>query len=161
MGNLSEQTSIQFALTIDNIWSLRNKVINNDFKFNILTIIKNLKLRIQEHIQALEDPAANSVEKEKKCHIWEASALDTIKLNVDVATYSNSAAIAVEARDHQGTLLKAWCKPTNHLDPTITEAKAVPWDLELAISERRPKIIVESDGKNCINALSGPINDSC
>ena len=80
---------------------------------------------------------------------------------MDVATYSNSAAIAVEARDHQGTLLKAWCKPTNHLDPTITEAKAVPWDLELAISERCPKIIVESDGKNCIDALSGPINDSC
>lgn len=78
MGNLSEQTSIQFALTLDYIWSLRNKVINNNFKFNIHAIIKDLELRIQEHIQALEDPAANSVEKEKKCHIWEASALEPL-----------------------------------------------------------------------------------
>ena len=80
-STLLKQTSIQFAITIDCIWSLRNCVIHDDCKVSILTIIKTLESKIMEQIQALED---TSSEASKSSDKWIAPSHDTLKLNVDL-----------------------------------------------------------------------------
>ena len=43
---LKEQTTIQFAITLDVIWNLRNQVIHGDHKINLMATIKLLESRI-------------------------------------------------------------------------------------------------------------------
>jgi hypothetical protein len=43
---LKEQTTIQFAITLDAIWNLRNQVIHGDHKINLMATIKLLESRI-------------------------------------------------------------------------------------------------------------------
>ena len=45
-------------------------------------------------------------------------------------------------------------------DPLIAEALAIKWALELVQMERYPNIIVESDSKVCIEAITGITADS-
>ena len=45
-------------------------------------------------------------------------------------------------------------------DPLIAEALAIKWALELVQMERYPNIIVESDSKVCIEAITGITVDS-
>ena len=46
-----------------------------------------------------------------------------------------------------------WLIPT--VNPTIAEASAILWAIQLAYLERGKKFIVESDAKNCVDALLG------
>jgi ribonuclease HI len=43
----------------------------------------------------------------------------------------------------------------------VVEAMAIVWALELALSEKFAKVIVESDAKMCIENLSYPTDASC
>uniref|UniRef100_A0A2N9ISW0 Reverse transcriptase zinc-binding domain-containing protein n=1 Tax=Fagus sylvatica TaxID=28930 RepID=A0A2N9ISW0_FAGSY len=157
-SSLSIQTSIHFAVTLDHIWSLRNQVIHQNHKINLLTTIKSLESKIVEHIHSLE---VTDLETEKPIVCWKAPTPGTIKFNVDAAICDNKAVIAAVARDSNGCLLKAWAKHTPFLDPTVAEAAAIIWALELAAAEHFVNIIVESDAKSCIDALACPLDESC
>ena len=55
---LQTQTSIQFALTLECIWKLRNQVVHNGAQINILTTVKALDLKVVEHVMALKETNA-------------------------------------------------------------------------------------------------------
>jgi hypothetical protein len=54
---------------------------------------------------------------------------------VDVALSSDKATIAVITRDHSGIIIKAWAKENDILDPTVAEANAIRWALELLVNQ--------------------------
>jgi hypothetical protein len=66
---------------------------------------------------------------------WETFPIDVTKVNVDVALSSDKATIAVITRDHSGTIIKAWAKENDILDPTVAEANAIRWALELLVNQ--------------------------
>ncbi len=78
-----------------------------------------------------------------------------IKLNVDAAIHTSVAAIAVIARDDAGCFVKAWTKTLPTVDPTVAEASAILWAIQLAYLEKWKNILVESDAKNCVDAILG------
>jgi hypothetical protein len=148
---LNTFTSIQFALTLDCIWNLRNKVSYSDHKINILSIVKALDIRILEHLRALESVDA-SLDHNLTC--WTTPLDDVIKLNVDATIVSNRAAIAVVARNSKGIILNAWVKELMNLDSLVAEASTILWAMELATVEGFGKVTIESDAKVCIDELS-------
>uniref|UniRef100_A0A2N9EEZ1 Reverse transcriptase domain-containing protein n=1 Tax=Fagus sylvatica TaxID=28930 RepID=A0A2N9EEZ1_FAGSY len=130
--DIIDQTTIQFVTTLNCIWNLRNHVVHKDHNFNILVVIKNLEIRIMEHIQALVEPNFSDETKENNSTVWQAPQPGSIKLNVDASILSDKAFIAVIARDSGGSLVKAWTKQAVTLDPAMAEAAAINWSLELA-----------------------------
>jgi hypothetical protein len=78
--SLMVQQSIRITLTLEAIWSLRNKIAHHNEKVNILTFIKCLNLRADEHFAALFIPKES---KKKKKKVLEYPPKDMIKLNVD------------------------------------------------------------------------------
>ena len=82
-------------------------------------------------------------------------------MNVDAALSPTKASIAVIARNSMGSIIKAWAKEVPLLDPMVVEAMAIVWALELALSEKFAKVIVESDAKMCIEDLSYPTDTDC
>jgi hypothetical protein len=106
--------------------------VHKDHNFNILVVIKNLEIRIMEHIQALVEPNFSDETKENNSTVWQAPQPGSIKLNVDASILSDKAFIAVIARDSGGSLVKAWTKQAVTLDPAMAEAAAINWSLELA-----------------------------
>ena len=156
--SLREQTSIQFATTLECIWNLRNQVVHHNHEFNIMVIIKQLAVRILEHIHAVEEPKAGVESNVKRLDlIWKVPAVGTIKLNFDATCSMDIAAISVVARNNHGHIIKAWAKLIAAKDPAVAEASAINWAMEQAECENYKSISVESDSKLCIDALSSPI----
>ena len=60
------------------------------------------------------------------------------------------------ARSHRGIIVNVWTKPLEYSDPTVAEASAIWWALELAKAANFESVCIESDAKVCIDALSGP-----
>ena len=82
-------------------------------------------------------------------------------MNVDAALPPTKASIVVIARKSMGSIIKAWAKEVPLLDLMVVEAMAIVWALELALSEKFAKVIVESDAKMCIEDLSYPTDAGC
>jgi hypothetical protein len=101
---LKAQTSIQIALTLENIWSVRNQRVHNNTKVNHLSIVKNLEGRILEHFHII-DPGilADSLSISPLC--WSAPPSNVVKLNTDAALKDGKATLAVVARDDTGTII--------------------------------------------------------
>ena len=68
-----------------------------------------------------------------------------IKLNVDAAVSTDQTSIAVIARDSWGTVVKALRKELMLYEPVQAKAFAILWALELAVTKKFQKIIVEGD----------------
>ena len=70
-------------------------------------------------------------------------------MNVDAALSPSKASIVVIARNSIGSIIKAWSKQVPFLDPIVVKAMAIVGTLELALSQKFVKVIVESDAKMC------------
>uniref|UniRef100_A0A2N9HUL1 RNase H type-1 domain-containing protein n=1 Tax=Fagus sylvatica TaxID=28930 RepID=A0A2N9HUL1_FAGSY len=85
---------------------------------------------------------------------WKPPPPGSIKLNVDVAILPNVAKIAVFARDEGGLMIKAWAKVIHSNDPLVAEASAILWAIQIAKLNNMLEIIVESDSKVCVDAIT-------
>ena len=82
-------------------------------------------------------------------------------MNVDAPLSPSKATIAVIARNSMEYIIKAWTKQVPLLDPIVVKAMAIVWALELALSQKFAKVIVESDAKMCVEDLSYPTDGGC
>ena len=77
-----------------------------------------------------------------------------MKLNTDAALKDGKATLAVVARDDTGTIINCWAKHYPTSDPRTAESVALLWALELAKDNHFYAVVVESDAKVCIEALT-------
>jgi hypothetical protein len=104
LKTLKVQTSIQLALTLENIWNLRNQVVFNAAIINHLVVVKNLEVSILELFKIL-NPATRVNNQPEFVSRWSASPPNTLKINVDIAINLHDATLAVVARDNSGSIL--------------------------------------------------------
>uniref|UniRef100_A0A2N9GKM5 RNase H type-1 domain-containing protein n=1 Tax=Fagus sylvatica TaxID=28930 RepID=A0A2N9GKM5_FAGSY len=168
--HLSHQISLHMALTLENIWSLRNQMIHNGDQVKLLSIIKNLDARVLEHMESLKESSqeqgdalnlnyqqnlsASVIPMQQGTTTWIPPAIGVIKLNVHAAISKDFLILAVVARNANGEIIKAWAKVHFASNALQAEAAAILWALELTNSEKFPCIIVEGDSKICCDALN-------
>jgi ribonuclease HI len=153
LKTIQAQTSIQFALILENIWIVRNQVVHNDLKINHLAIVKNLEVRVLEHWHILnpllvDDTRVVSIPK------WFVPPPQVLKFNVDAALKDGLATLAVIVRSDSGHVLNGWPKRYDTTDPCTAEAAAILWAIELAKENNYLKILVEGDAKICIEVIT-------
>jgi hypothetical protein len=151
--SLRAQTSIQFALTLESIWLLRNQVVHNDGKLNHLAIVENLEARVLEHWFIL-NPLLGVVARTMNPPSWSVPPSNVLKLNVDAALKDGVATLAVVVRNDMGHVINGWAKKVETTDPATVEAAALLWALEIAVENKFTKIVVEGDAKLCIDAIT-------
>ena len=95
-GTPSVEASIKLALTLEVIWSTRNKVALNHEKICLPSILKHLELRVTKH-------------NESRTSCWNGPHVGFTKLNVDAAISNDHTSLAVMG-DTQGKVIKAWRK---------------------------------------------------
>ncbi|XP_065630575.1 uncharacterized protein LOC136067976 [Quercus suber] len=103
-----EFISSTMAFVVDENWYLRNQVNFQDGKVDIQLSSNRIcqralefsTLAAEEHLSPLPHPLS-----------WSPPSEGSIKLNVDAAVGNTLTALAVVARDHTGTPIKAWIKP--------------------------------------------------
>lgn len=143
--------SLRMALTLEEIWCIRNAVIHQKGPTDLQASIGGIGEKFKECIRVFSHPQ-NSLIVQLESH-WSLPLPKFIKLNMDAAIDQNTSALAVVARNEQGAVLMAWSKTIPKRSPIAAEAKAILWALHLAKGENWRKIIVESDSKICIDAI--------
>ena len=109
-------------------------------------------MRPDEHFAALFIPKEKKKKKEKKKGTGIPPPLRT-------AVSTDQTSVAVIARDPWDMVVKAWRKELMLYEPIQAGAFAILWALELAVTKKFQKIIVEGDSKICIDAINGDQND--
>ena len=97
------------------------------------------------------------VERQDKSSLncgWKNPSAGTIKLNTAAAVRTSFSTVAVVARDAHGSLCSVWTHTVNEDDPIAAEASAILWALQIAKMENFTSIIVESNSKLCIDAIT-------
>ncbi|XP_075663130.1 uncharacterized protein LOC142632646 [Castanea sativa] len=143
--------SLNMALILEEIWSIRNLVSQQQTCGPPILAIQR---KFNEHSIALAraPPAAISVPQPT----WSPSPPGLIKINVVAALSSSHAALAAVARDHPGVPVKMWARITKIASPLLAEAETLLWSVQLAITERWNHVIVEGDAKTCFDAVNSP-----
>ena len=85
---------------------------------------------------------------------WKKSRRDSIKINVDAAFKDGGSSIVVVARDWRGEVIFACAKRVYTNLPLQVEAEAIKWALSVAKRLEATAMIVESDSKDCVDALA-------
>ena len=131
---------------------LRNQVLHNDVKINMLVEIKNLESRITEHSQIADQVKCGIVYVPP---VWKAPPHNKVKFNVDAAINASNAFIAIVARSSSGNIIQCWSKikKINSNDSCVAEASVIPWALKIAQIEQFLDIIVEGDAKICFDPI--------
>uniref|UniRef100_A0A2N9IE03 Reverse transcriptase domain-containing protein n=1 Tax=Fagus sylvatica TaxID=28930 RepID=A0A2N9IE03_FAGSY len=145
-----EKSAIQIALTLECIWNCRNQVIHNGSIIDVSAILRSFEIKFCEHFTLLDTEDYDLV---KPTICWSAPAPGIIKINTNAAVRSGHSSIAVVARDASRLVCKAWAKIVDSIDPVIAEAFAINLALQLALLERYPNVLVESDSKVCIESI--------
>jgi ribonuclease HI len=143
--------SVQIALTLEAIWNFRNNQVHQDKAVNPIVALKALEFRVVEHVQSILGDSSSMPSKEL---YWRPPPRGIIKLNVDVAILQDAAKMAVVARFDSGHIFKAWAKLIHTTEPLVAEASTILWALQLAKVEKLCGIMVESDSKLCVDAIS-------
>ena len=143
--------SLNMALTMEEIWCIRNAVIHLNGTVDLQASISRIGKKLNECAKVFFIPQAPLAEQ-PVVH-WSPPPLGYTKLNVDAAISQNNSALAVIARDAHGCVLKAWSKILPKRSPLSAEIEAILWALQLAKSEAWSEIILESDSKNSIDAI--------
>ena len=102
--NLKRRLSFHFALTLEHIWTCRNKAVFKGQVESLPLSLKSLELRIAEHLSRL-DGIDNSAVPDSL--FWMAPLADVTKLNTNVTVRGNRSTIAVIARGETGAVVKA------------------------------------------------------
>jgi hypothetical protein len=152
-SKLKIKMSIQIALTLECIWTQRNRKVFKRPCSSLLLTLKNLDSRFVEHVATMEEECESESFHKHNLILWKPPSQGCVKLNTDAAVKASYSAIAVIARDAYEFIIKAWALCVDTADPVIAEAQVIKWALDLAKLESFPKIIVESDSKMCIDAL--------
>ncbi|XP_023889916.2 uncharacterized protein LOC112001969 [Quercus suber] len=141
------------AFVINEIWYLRNQVLNHCVEINTKESFKRVRHKLNEYsaLFTKEDAFPNSAPPPAK---WEAPPHRWIKLNVDTTLSNSSFALAVVAREIMGDIIKIWSKIHTFSSPIVAEASAILWAAQLAHEEDWNHIIIEGDAKNCFDPLS-------
>ena len=63
--DLKELSSLQFALTLEAIWNMRNKVVHGGGQINLIAIIKSLEKKVIEFKEIVEPPEYLMQEKDQ------------------------------------------------------------------------------------------------
>ena len=147
-----EHITTTLAFVLDEIWFLRNQLVFEDSKIDILSSSNRVARRVAEftnlHYQEALTPPPISP------NAWSPPPAGTIKLNVDAAVGLTSTTLAVIARDHTGVPIRLWAKKYVSCLPIQAEAAAVLWAINLASAEGWSRIIIEGDSKICFDALA-------
>ena len=83
-----------------------------------------------------------------------------IKLNNNVALSSTRTALAIIARDNNGSICNIWTKLLSQRSPLQVEAEVLLWTVHITNQENWSYIILESNLKIFIDSLSSSVPDS-
>ncbi|KAL0007666.1 hypothetical protein SO802_009168 [Lithocarpus litseifolius] len=152
----SEQwlASLNMALVVDEIWSLRNQVLYQEAQVDIPKSTQSVQHKFLEYSKLLVGKQPNVA---PACPTtWSPPPLGWIKVNVDAAISSSHVALGVIARNHKGDVIKAWARCIPICSSLQVEAAALLWAVELASREQWLQVIFEGDAKACLDPLSSP-----
>ena len=147
--------SLNIALTLEEIWRIKNAALFNKSMPDIQQSISLIHHRLKEASLVL-DVCSPSVPNPLPSPLlsWSPPPPSWIKINTDAALSSSKVSLAVLARDHNGVPINAWARISKNLSPIQAEAEALLWAVKLAKSESWYHIIFEGDAKGVFDSLT-------
>ena len=140
------------AVICEAIWRVRNLAIFEGKESNPLELCQNVDKSIVEHRMSIA--THSGFQLLKPIQRWKKPPKDSIKINVDAAFKDDKSSISTVARDWRGEVGVACSKRVYSNLPLQAKVEAIKWPLSLAKSIDVAAMIVESDSKDCVDALA-------
>ncbi|KAK9990719.1 hypothetical protein SO802_025704 [Lithocarpus litseifolius] len=137
------RVSFIMAFTLEEIWHTRNVVLHHKGEVDLQSSIQFIHSKVHECYLIFSKTKHTT--PDSSTPNWSPPPPGTIKINVDAAISSSNAALAVVARNSQGSLLNIWARITPLRSPLQAEAEAMAWAVHLATRERWSHVIFEGD----------------
>ena len=142
---------------MDFVWSLRNKVVREDYKLSMEELGRGVMRKFREHWMIMsQDSSCSSSPSSEDTH-WVRPDNGVIKLNFDAAIGLNDSAVAVVARNWRGRLVFAVSSRVDTNIPVQAEAEAIRLAAITALKHNIPLAIFQSDSKVCVQSLNSSI----
>ena len=125
---------------------------------NLTTSILSIQRSCQEYLTMCHVPPQRL--KQQNPARWSPSPPGYIKLSTDATLSSTRTALAIIARDSNGSIGNIWTKLLSQRSPLQVEAEVLLWAVHIANWENWSYIILKSDLKICIDSLSSSVPDS-
>ena len=153
-AGMKSHCSLVWALALETIWNLRNKVLHGNAIPQPPTIVRGLEHRVHE-FKNLGSSDPKDV-RPRDTTVWTPPPLRVIKLNVDATVSQSRTTLTVVVRNDKGEILKIQAKADCIEDPRVVETKAIMFALQMAIEEDYQQVLVEGDAKVVIDTLQKP-----
>lgn len=150
--------SLSMAFTLEEIWRLRNSNLHSKSSFNLADSVLLIHRRVREYTEVSLKTSLPSLQATPS--LWVPPPPGWIKVNVDAAWTCSKAALAVIARDSQGSFCNIWARTSSHRSPLQAEAEALLWAVEIAKREKWCHVCFEGDSKICFDALTSASGSS-
>ena len=147
-----EHITTSLAFTLDEIWLLRNQLVFEDTRIDILSSNIRITRRVAEFSNLHNPDVLTPLPISPTA--WSPPPVGTIKLNVDATVGPTSTAMAVLAKDHTGVPIKLWAKKYVRCLLVQAEAASVLWAINLASAKGWTRINIKRDSKICFDTLS-------
>ena len=145
--------SLTMALTLEEIWYLRNSVLHSKTPLELHCSIQLIQRRCHEYMATCPISSTQLVPHEPS-HWAPPPPPGCIKLNVDAALSCSKVAVAVVVRECSGLVCGVWVKTISLCSPLQAEAEAILWAVQIALKEGWSYVSIEGDSKTCMDYLS-------
>ena len=124
------KVSLTMALILDEIWHLRNAKLFTRSNSNLTTSILSIQRSCQEYLTMCHVPPPRL--KQQNPARWSPPPPGYIKLSTDAALSSTRTALAIIARDSNGSIGNIWTKLLSQRSPLQVKAEALLWAVHIA-----------------------------
>ena len=144
------------ALVLEHLWFARNQVIHKGIKFSPTKDLQVVLKKFIEHRVVLTDVP---IVLPRPFYSWIRPEQGAVKINCDAAVGLDHSFIAIVARDWRGDLIFSMSKRVETNLPIQVEAEAINLVTCVAVNHGLEYVVVESDAKDCIDALKAPFDE--
>ena len=141
---------------LEHLWFARNQVIHKGIKFSPTKDLQVVLKKFIEHRVVLTDVP---IVLPRPFYSWIRPEQGAVKINCDAAVGLDHSFIAIVARDWRGDLIFSMSKRVETNLPIQVEAEAINLVTCVAVNHGLEYVVVESDAKDCIDALKAPFDE--
>ncbi|XP_074265255.1 uncharacterized protein LOC141587680 [Silene latifolia] len=147
---------LHFLATAWGVWYVRNLRTFDEVSPNVVVVIMGMVRMALDYVQYMSEVSgSHHIPPQGEGCAWSQPVEGIVKYNTDAVVFENGEiGLGVVGRDAEGKVIVVGCRRVKaQWEPSIAEAKALDYGVEIATTMGSRNVVMESDAKTIIDAV--------